>query len=477
MSNKYFTILFILLLTSNQLYTNPTNMKKGFLPNQEQLNIASLNGKYRILLETIYIPEDDINELVHEDGFYSTHKYKNRVMPEGYYTYSNSHWFVWKEIDLVHSGYKRISKSIQLKEKSIKLEMEFLKKNENWAEESIEVIAKGIQFIESFTGVPYPGNQTYRIFETQTLQTLGRANSSRMLIASPPKGSIWTQMHEIVHIWNVGTKPRWISEGLANFISYLIMRDHSFSYIDGDRYENWIGKWFKERIQKKDLPLNDPFDQYDKIAQGKALVYWCILYELGGESLIKDIFTSLVSEKNLSNRKVSSIFNKYEITHSDKLLSGWITKGNYYGNFASDYGEVRHSLPEIDILLTSYVNYILSPKNQNTVKVWAKWSDEKWYLGILAGSCPKGKIVLFEDGDMSCTMNSKIVQDILPGSKDVKYGSRVLAKWRNGKYYPGTVSQIENKNYTILFDDEEKLSVELKDLRLIPENELKDGIN
>jgi len=67
MSNKYFTILFILLLTSNQLYTNPTNMKKGFLPNQEQLNIASLNGKYRILLETIYIPEDDINELVHED--------------------------------------------------------------------------------------------------------------------------------------------------------------------------------------------------------------------------------------------------------------------------------------------------------------------------------------------------------------------------------------------------------------------------
>ncbi|GMV43797.1 MAG: hypothetical protein AMXMBFR64_55130 [Myxococcales bacterium] len=97
--------------------------------------------------------------------------------------------------------------------------------------------------------------------------------------------------------------------------------------------------------------------------------------------------------------------------------------------------------------------------------VWAQWKPNAWYHGKLTKSCDLGFHVAFDDGDEACTSPALIAKDSAPGGPP-RVGARVIAKWRDGKLYPGTVSGVSGTTISIAYDDGDQGTAALSDIRV-----------
>jgi len=98
--------------------------------------------------------------------------------------------------------------------------------------------------------------------------------------------------------------------------------------------------------------------------------------------------------------------------------------------------------------------------------VWAEWKPNAWYHGKVAKVDGKDIHIAFDDGDKAVVDASKVAQDRAPKKDTVKVGTRVLAKFKQTRFYPGKVVKIDIGNYDIQFDDGDVDTVALDDLRL-----------
>ncbi len=98
--------------------------------------------------------------------------------------------------------------------------------------------------------------------------------------------------------------------------------------------------------------------------------------------------------------------------------------------------------------------------------VFAEWTTNGWFHGKIAKKCEAGWFIFFDDGDKKCCTVSQIVRDVVPNAKNVKVGSKVLAQWKDNRFYPGTVSAIKKDGYAISFKDGDKRTVKLSQIRL-----------
>ncbi len=102
--------------------------------------------------------------------------------------------------------------------------------------------------------------------------------------------------------------------------------------------------------------------------------------------------------------------------------------------------------------------------------VWAQWKPNAWYHGKVEKKIPVGFHVVFDDGDRADLPPSLIVADRAVTAEQVVVGRRVLARWTDGKHYPGTVAEVaEGRKYDIRFDDGDRKTVDLMSLRLLSE--------
>jgi hypothetical protein len=123
-------------------------------------------------------------------------------------------------------------------------------------------------------------------------------------------------------------------------------------------------------------------------------------------------------------------------------------------------------LPLFLLVLTASVSAQDDPKVGDIV--WAEWENNAWYHGKITKKTDKDFHIEFDDGDMADVEASQIALDKEPVKKDIKKGTRVLAKWSNDHFYPGKVGDVkEDGNYHIEFDDGDKGDAALKDIRLI----------
>ncbi len=88
--------------------------------------------------------------------------------------------------------------------------------------------------------------------------------------------------------------------------------------------------------------------------------------------------------------------------------------------------------------------------------VWAYWEETGGYypgVAVKADSTVKGGgfLVVFFDGD------SAVVPVVRVRPFSAKVGSKVYAKWTDGKYYPGRVSKTAGLGVFITFDDGDEL--------------------
>jgi hypothetical protein len=101
--------------------------------------------------------------------------------------------------------------------------------------------------------------------------------------------------------------------------------------------------------------------------------------------------------------------------------------------------------------------------------VYAQWEPNDWYHGKIVGKNAKGFRIEFDDGDKKVVASDEIAIDKAPPRREVKEGSRVVAKWADdGRFYPGKVGRIRNDGkFHVNFDDGDQANVELQDVRFI----------
>lgn len=100
--------------------------------------------------------------------------------------------------------------------------------------------------------------------------------------------------------------------------------------------------------------------------------------------------------------------------------------------------------------------------------VWAQWKPNDWHHGKIGEKTSLGFMVAFDDGDKADLPTALIVFDRPAQDEQLRIGARVLARWTDGRYYPGTVTaRTSGSDCAIRFDDGATLTVSPLNLRLL----------
>lgn len=100
-------------------------------------------------------------------------------------------------------------------------------------------------------------------------------------------------------------------------------------------------------------------------------------------------------------------------------------------------------------------------------RVWAQWTPNAWFPGRVGRTAEVGLHIEFDDGDRADRPASLAAVDRAPQADQVKVGSRVLARWTDDRFYPATVTVIDGGSFAVRFDDQDRRTVGLADLRLM----------
>lgn len=100
--------------------------------------------------------------------------------------------------------------------------------------------------------------------------------------------------------------------------------------------------------------------------------------------------------------------------------------------------------------------------------VWAEWKENDWYKGKISKASPKGYTIDFDDGETATVKATQLALDKAPDKAGVVKGTRVLAKWEDGRLYPAKVAEIKKTGaVTVDFEDGATGEAVLKELRVI----------
>lgn len=310
---------------------------------------AALQGKYTELLATVEscqarrASDESLYSSDGDAGYYPEVSYCGANQPAGYWVYVSPVWYIWKNKDLAAIGYQRSSQQVVLQQQTLTLHFEHQSRHQAWARENLRYVAQALKDMETLTGVPYPGKNPYLIEERPQLPLLGKAGPGGMHIKSPPAGTPWTFLHEVVHIWNAGQRPSWVIEGQANFLSFVLMQQNAYPFRADETYPLYIAEWRSMQGQPDDIPLAQ---DYDALPQGKAMAWWAMLYELYGPDVVRDLFQATYRDKVLSPERLRAILQQYSGKDPTPLLRGWIVPGPYAVRQTRDFGPVRYPLKQ-----------------------------------------------------------------------------------------------------------------------------------
>lgn len=309
---------------------------------------ASYHGKYRSLIQKIDCPSERANDeaqygVYADAGYFEAVDYCGRVVPAGYWVYEAPFWYLWQKKDLATIGFDTLSRTVPLKKQNLTLRFDFSRPHRVWAQAQVDTVARALQEMERRTGIAYPGDTPYVIEEDLYLQDLlGLAGPSGMKLASPPEGTPWTVLHEVVHIWNAHQRPTWIIEGQANYYSFLMMQDLKLPFMGDETYPAYIKDWREIQGTAEDLPLEN---HYLDLPQGKAMAWWAMIHELFGPDFVTRIFVRLSQEEQLSTPQLAEMIRQAAAGKDPApLLDGWVRKGAYRVKKTTDFGPVRYPL-------------------------------------------------------------------------------------------------------------------------------------
>lgn len=99
-------------------------------------------------------------------------------------------------------------------------------------------------------------------------------------------------------------------------------------------------------------------------------------------------------------------------------------------------------------------------------RVIGKWANGLWYPGTVAEVKDHQFVVHFDDGD-----EDTLPMEELKLERDLKrlsftVGDRVIGKWSDGIWYPGEIAEVKGHQFVVHFDDGDEDTLSLKELKL-----------
>lgn len=243
--------------------------------------------------------------------------------------------------------------------------------------------------------------------------------------------------------------------------------DYLFHVVDFDGNYIWKGK-------KKDIAISRPvmvdnkiyyLKYYQKFVNGNAIMFYYI------------------ECADINSGKVAWNFQIDSIGHSEDFLFGYNLviaeniafyctaveddryRDQYYLNIINIDDTYKGTLPR------SYKDRFSDNRELfDNIKpgdgIYARWNDNLWMPAVVGQKTAKGYLVFFDSLHEKIVPRAEIVKDIPPEEKNIRIGSTVIAQWKNGLFYPGTVSSINMTNYTITYFDGDQYDVTPGDIRL-----------
>lgn len=277
----------------------------------------------------------------HDYGYYQDTVFCKKKLQAGYWVWVAPKWYIWNKQNLAAVGFSATEKKFKLNQ-PLTIRFEYLNTHKDWAKQRLNQLGEILKKLEQYTSIPYPGPKLFRVEEKLDYQLLGMANQHKISLSAPPKGSPWTLIHEAIHIWNVNTQENWVNEGLANFVSYLMMKELKYKFLGHETWGYYQNEFKTDKANGKDYPLKN---NYYKVSQGKAMAFWAMLYELWGPDFIKEVFIASLKNSHFSTSELLAIMKKYTNKNPQDLMSGWINKGLYKAKKSSDFAPVKYPLP------------------------------------------------------------------------------------------------------------------------------------
>lgn len=74
--------------------------------------------------------------------------------------------------------------------------------------------------------------------------------------------------------------------------------------------------------------------------------------------------------------------------------------------------------------------------------VWAQWAPNAWYHGRVERITAVGLYIVFDDGDEADVAIALTAVDREPAKGSLALGMRVVARWTDDRFYPGTIDEI-----------------------------------
>lgn len=118
------------------------------------------------------------------------------------------------------------------------------------------------------------------------------------------------------------------------------------------------------------------------------------------------------------------------------------------------------------LIIAGTIAGICGPMVKPGDTVFAEWRPNSWYHGKIKEACDLGWFINFDDGDVKCCAPNQVVKDEVPSPSKLRKGIAVLAEWTDGKYYPGIIASDSPPEYMINFDDGDKRTVAIQQIRL-----------
>ncbi len=91
------------------------------------------------------------------------------------------------------------------------------------------------------------------------------------------------------------------------------------------------------------------------------------------------------------------------------------------------------------------------PGLQIGTRVAAKWKDGKYWLGEIAGGQGNQYVIHYADGDQLTIGDDQVIPIAAPGTLFV--GQHVMAVWKGATMFPGTITAMDGTTATVKWDD------------------------
>jgi hypothetical protein len=205
-------------------------------------------------------------------------------------------------------GYEISTINIPLMETVLKVQFKYTHKRRTQAKRLTNLMKHAVVDYEAMTGVPFPGLNPYEILEIPGYENLGLAGPTDM--------------------WLSGGGPGWVGEGLADYVGYLEMIKYDGVFLKVELREDYIAFWDEFKNTDKDYPLSEKKYDYAYGAT-KSMIFWELMNKEYGDEFIYACFTHNSTKSKLTNDDFRELLKKFGEKDPERIMSGWIIKGDY----------------------------------------------------------------------------------------------------------------------------------------------------